>query len=101
MTKTVTRTVCLNGRSLFIGLYGGALDVRRNEMEHISYGIIQPPRSVADGYISLMKENNLRFCSSDFVVAKDGTWFFLENNPNGQWVWMDKFLDDKVSSFFF
>ena len=95
------RTVYLNGSSLFIGLYGGALDVRRNEMENITYQIVRPPRSVADRYISLMKKNRLRFCTSDFVVAKDGSWFFLENNPNGQWVWMDEYLDYKVSNFFF
>lgn len=95
------RTVYLNGSSLFIALYGGALDVRRNEMENITYQIVRPPRSVADRYISLMKKNSLRFCTSDFVVAKDGSWFFLENNPNGQWVWMDEYLDCKVSNFFF
>lgn len=95
------RTVYLNGSSLFIGLYGGPLDVRRNEMENIEYQIVEPPRSVVDGYRSLMKKYGLRFCTSDFVVSKDGSWFFLENNPNGQWVWMDEYLGSQVSMFFF
>ncbi|MCP9840150.1 hypothetical protein KBY93_05805 [Synechococcus sp. J7-Johnson] len=95
------RTVYLNGSTLFIGLYGGPLDVRRNEMEHIQYQILEPPSSVAEGYIHLMRKNGLRFCTSDFVVTKDGSWFFLENNPNGQWVWMDEFLEYSASNFFF
>lgn len=95
------RTVYLNGSTLFIGLYGGPLDVRRNEMEHIQYQIVEPPSGVAEGYTHLMNKNNLRFCTSDFVVTTDGSWFFLENNPNGQWVWMDEFLDYSVSKFFF
>lgn len=95
------RTVYLNGSSLFIGLYGGPLDVRRNEMENIEYRIVEPPSSVTKGYNHLMAMNGLRFCTSDFVVTKDGDWFFLENNPNGQWVWMDEFLRYGVSKFFF
>jgi hypothetical protein len=48
-----------------------------------------------------MKKNRLRFCTSDFVVDKDGSWFFLENNANGQWVWIDEFVENRVSDFFF
>lgn len=95
------RTVFLNGQSIFIGLYGGSLDVRRDEMKGIDYKVIVPPACILDGYHSLMKRAKLRFCTSDFVVDKDGSWFFLENNANGQWVWMDEFVKYRVSDFFF
>jgi hypothetical protein len=95
------RTVFLNGQSIFIGLYGGGLDVRRNEMKGIVYKVITPPPCILDGYHSLMEKTKLKFCTSDFVVDKDGSWFFLENNANGQWVWMDEFVNYRVSDFFF
>jgi|694.fasta_scaffold02612_43 hypothetical protein len=95
------RTVFVNGKAIFVGLYGGALDVRRDEMKDISYEVIEPPTYILDGYYKLMKKNRLRFCTSDFVVDKDGSWFFLENNANGQWVWIDEFVENRVSDFFF
>ncbi len=29
------------------------------------------------------------FASMDFVVDSDGKWWFLEANPNGQWMWLE------------
>jgi len=28
----------------------------------------------------------------DFIVSRDGDWFFLEVNPTGEWAWLEEFL---------
>ncbi|MFA6201389.1 MAG: hypothetical protein WC679_13390 [Bacteroidales bacterium] len=95
------RTIYLNANVLFIGLYNGSLDVRRNEMKNIKYKIIDAPENIKESYIKMMKYEGLKFCTSDFVVDENNKWYFLENNPNGQWVWMDKDLNGKVVEYFF
>jgi hypothetical protein len=95
------RSVHVNGATLFIALHGGDLDVRRDEMSTIKYEIIPAPNKVIEAYDLMMRRSELRFCTSDFVVTAAEEWFFLENNPNGQWVWMDEDLGGEVSNFFF
>ena len=95
------RTLYLNGKTIFIGISGGKLDVRRNEMKGVKYSIVEPPQNIIDAYHKMMLLNGLKFCTSDFVVSVDNHWFFLENNPNGQWVWMDEFLGGAIVDFFF
>ena len=31
----------------------------------------------------------LRFAALDFAVDRDERWWFLEVNPNGQWLWLE------------
>jgi hypothetical protein len=95
------RTLYLNGKTIFIGISGGKLDVRRNEMKGVHYKFINPPQNIVNAYQKMMLLNGLRFCTSDFVVSEENQWFFLENNPNGQWVWMDEYLEGAIVDFFF
>lgn len=44
-----------------------------------------------------MDELGLRFGVFDFVVGKNGLFYFLEVNPNGQWLWLDRKSDSPVS----
>ncbi|MCA9643039.1 MAG: hypothetical protein KC492_20215, partial [Myxococcales bacterium] len=41
------------------------------------------------GARSLMEALGLRFGRLDFVLDKEGTLWFLEVNPNGQFAWLD------------
>lgn len=43
-----------------------------------------------------MKEMNLFFGAFDFIVCQ-GDWYFLENNPNGQWLWLEQKLNLGIS----
>lgn len=45
-----------------------------------------------------MSELQLKFGAFDFIVDKDGSWIFLEINPNGQWLWLENKLDLNISS---
>jgi hypothetical protein len=64
-------------------------DIRRNNMQDVTYRAIHLPDKV-DGMVRrLMSHYGLRFAAIDMVVDVDGRWHFLEVNPNGQWAWLD------------
>ncbi|MFB7126498.1 ATP-grasp ribosomal peptide maturase [Kitasatospora sp. NPDC056273] len=50
-------------------------------------------RSVAD-YLSHFR---LVFGAFDFAVTPDGSWSFLECNPNGQWAWQPPETTDRIA----
>jgi hypothetical protein len=95
------RTVFINGKIIFVGIWSNYLDVRRDEMKNAVYKIINPPSSIYESYKLMIKKYKLRFCTSDFVVDKKGTWIFLENNPNGQWVWMNESVNGALVDLFY
>ena len=39
--------------------------------------------------IKYLKWMGLNFGAFDFSVDKKGHWYFLECNPNGQWLWIE------------
>ncbi|MFE7559075.1 ATP-grasp ribosomal peptide maturase [Kitasatospora sp. NPDC057500] len=45
------------------------------------------PSSVAEAVAQYLAAFRLAFGAFDFAVTADGTWHFLECNPNGQWAW--------------
>lgn len=65
-------------------------DIRRDNMEDVCYKLIELPFGVRVAICKMMDYYSLRFAAIDMAVASDGTWYFFENNPNGQWAWMDQ-----------
>lgn len=35
---------------------------------------------------------SLQYSSMDFILGKDGKYYFLELNPNGQWAWIEQLV---------
>ncbi|WP_049649911.1 ATP-grasp ribosomal peptide maturase [Kitasatospora sp. MY 5-36] len=48
---------------------------------------IDVPAPVAEAITRYLAAFQLVFGAFDFAVTTDGTWSFLECNPNGQWAW--------------
>jgi hypothetical protein len=62
----------------------------RAQHERCTYRVVHPPGGVIDGVRRLLAALRLRFAALDFAVdPADGTWWFLEINPNGQWLWLE------------
>ena len=53
-----------------------------------------------DKLIAFNKALNLHFSVFDFVVDKENKMYFLETNPNGQWLWLDEVIGYKISNVF-
>ena len=44
-----------------------------------------------------MKRASLAYGAFDFVVTRDGDVVFLECNPGGQWLWLEKATNLPIS----
>jgi hypothetical protein len=65
------------------------LDIRKNNMDGVSYKEIKLPHKIKSSLIALIKSYKLRFCVIDMGKTEKGEYIFFEINPNGQWAWMD------------
>ena len=66
-----------------------AMDWRKSRPEDLRYSIIETPRKIAEAVALFMDRFQMSFGAFDFACRNDGTWVFLEANPNGQWAWLE------------
>ena len=59
-------------------------------MDACRYHVENVPAKVADQVRRLLDLLRLRFAALDFAVDTDSRWWFLEVNPNGQWLWIEQ-----------
>ena len=50
---------------------------------------VQLPQEVTDALVALLRSSGLSFGAIDMIVTPDGKYVFVENNPNGQWYWIE------------
>ena len=50
------------------------------------------PNDIADMCRALNARLDLDFSCIDMVLARDGSFYFLEVNPNGQWAWIEEMV---------
>lgn len=55
------------------------------------------PTKIESFCVQLLKELNLGFGAIDLIKSTDGQYYFLEINPNGQWVWIENQTGLKIS----
>jgi ATP-grasp ribosomal peptide maturase len=95
------RLVTVDAHSFAAAILPGSEKARidwRSDYNSLAYKRIDPPPTVHDGIQLLHSELGLRSSASDFLVDRDGSWWFLETNPNGQWAWIDHLTDDISSA---
>ncbi|MFE5117867.1 ATP-grasp ribosomal peptide maturase [Streptomyces sp. NPDC056669] len=66
----------------------GVLDWRA-EYRNLTYEPIRCPDGMRRTLVRFLARFGLSFGAFDFAVTTDGTWWFLECNPNGQWAWLE------------
>jgi len=54
------------------------------------------PSFVTDACIEHVRRLGLQYGAIDLVIAKDGTIWFLENNPNGQWGFVEQMTGQPI-----
>ncbi len=59
----------------------------RKEKENVQYIPFTLPESLSCKCIQMLEALNLSFGAFDFAV-RDGTFYFLEVNPTGEWAWL-------------
>ena len=91
------RLTCVNNRVFAVRIDSeDKLDWRKN-YAGLKYSIIECPQIIMNRCFKLMEDFGLKFGAFDFIVNKSDEWIFLEINPNGQWLWLEKALDIPIS----
>lgn len=65
-------------------------DWRRGDHHHGRYAVHDLPAPVAARCVELVRRLGLRFGALDLILTPDGRYVFLEINPNGAWLWMQR-----------
>jgi hypothetical protein len=69
------------------------IDIRRVPHASVGFREVDLPEAVKKPFLKLLEKDELNYSSADFVVDNDDTWWFLENNPNGQFYWIEQASD--------
>ncbi|MFI6497956.1 MvdC/MvdD family ATP grasp protein [Nonomuraea typhae] len=60
----------------------------------ITYRKATLPADVAERCMTLVRGYGLNFSAIDLILTPDGRYVFLENNPNGQFIWVEKLVPE-------
>jgi glutathione synthase/RimK-type ligase-like ATP-grasp enzyme len=72
------------------------LDWRRDQFE-VKYEITELENDFTEKLLRFHKEAGLVYGAYDFIRDKQGDYVFLEVNPAGQWLWLEKLLGIHIS----
>jgi len=70
----------------------------RKDYENHKYSLIECPKEIQNKCLKMLKYYNLFFGIFDYIVTPQEEWIFLELNPNGQWLWLEKKLNLDISN---
>jgi glutathione synthase/RimK-type ligase-like ATP-grasp enzyme len=68
------------------------IDWRRTNNPNLPHRRGELPGILEDRIFALMSRLGLSFGALDFIRTQDDEYYFLEINPNGQWLWLDDML---------
>lgn len=78
---------------------GSSVDWRRNQ-KNIVWEAMETPDALIAPIRRFMSASGLRAGAFDFAVSTDGRPVFFECNPEGQWLWIEKWTGQQVSAGF-
>jgi len=58
------------------------------------------PKEIEDKIFTFVKKQKLYYSSMDLVLTPNDEYYFIENNPNGQWLWLELETDIDITSHY-
>jgi glutathione synthase/RimK-type ligase-like ATP-grasp enzyme len=52
------------------------------------------PVEIAERCMALVRSYQLNFSAMDLILTPDGRYVFIENNPNGQFIWVEQLVPE-------
>lgn len=83
------RMTIVDGRPFTVRIDSPHLDWR-TDPDECGYQLVHAPPQITQKVAKLGTALRLRYAAIDFAVDRAGTWWFLEVNPNGQWLWLEQ-----------
>lgn len=65
------------------------VDWRKGSNVLLEHSVLDIPLEIQEKCIALVGRLNLKFGAIDLILDKNGEFWFLEINPNGQWAWIE------------
>ncbi len=93
-------------RVTVVGSFVFAVEIEKNDTENVdwrapeivkSYKKHKLPGKILDQIFSIHNELNLTYSAFDFILTPQGEYVFLETNPAGEWVWLERELNLNIS----
>lgn len=76
------------------------IDVRGISAFDLRHEIFELPKDIVKKIKSFVKQQGLVFSAIDLLYGTDEQFYFLENNPNGQWLWLEEKTGFSLSDIF-
>lgn len=94
------RAVTVGDRVFVATLETDATDWRVELENHNRFKRAAPrlAAKVAQGARTMAGALSVGFSAQDWILAQDGQLYFLEANPNGQWLFLDELWDGEITS---
>lgn len=70
-------------------------DIRMHS--RINENVFDLPSNIHNDLINLMGVLRLRFCTFDFLVDENKSYWLVDINPSGNWLWQDELYGSKIS----
>lgn len=68
-----------------------------NNFNIVSWEVTELPTTIEKKCIELVKELNLDYSAIDMILTPDDKYYFLEINPSGNYMWLEKATNVKIS----
>ena len=75
-------------------------DFRRYNFDNVKYELVNIPKDIADKSLELVKQYRLSYSAIDLILTPKGEYVFLENNPNGQYLWTEEMSKTQITNVF-
>ena len=73
------------------------IDSRGALFKNIKHWQVNLPKVIVNKINKFMKLSHMNFACIDMIVTPDDEYIFLEANPNGQWLWIERETGMKIS----
>ncbi|NOK58996.1 MAG: hypothetical protein GFH25_541218n27 [Chloroflexi bacterium AL-N10] len=70
------------------------IDWRALPPEDLSWRQVHLPSALVDKCLAFVHNYHLNYSAMDFIVTPDDRYVFLENNPNGQFIWVEMLVPE-------
>ncbi|OIJ98984.1 hypothetical protein BIV25_10770 [Streptomyces sp. MUSC 14] len=82
------RVTVIGGHVFTVRIDSDLLDWR-TDYTRLTYTTVTPPDDLTAALYRYLASFGLVFGAFDFAIDREGTWWFLECNPSGQWAWLE------------
>ncbi len=73
-------------------------DWRRYDFDNTAHSAVEIPEDLVQKCLSIVRHYGLNYGAIDLVLTPEDDYIFLELNPNGQWLWIEKLTDLKITA---